>query len=535
MKLFFRTIFKIFLILPILFGCATTGADRLAGGVNADEDAVIQTYETCATAWKTGDVETLKQLYHPEFTVFYESGGQIQTLNWDAINALFDAGTTFEGKTELDVKVYGNTAITTGIEERITTPHIGAQKKVRYRISITWLKVAGRWQMVHEHQSQLRGDLSSKRARARTAIKADPKILSALLVPRVNAAGEQELDYIYAIPEKIDDGWDVSSLADEGLNTALIELLIRKCLDGKTFPKTDSVLIARNGKLVLEEYFHRQTREKQHTLQSATKSVTSMLVGIAIERGEIEGVEQLVYPIFPEYKGRKWIDEEYDITLKDVLTMTGGLDWDETSLPFTNPKNDNTAMNLSGDWIGYTLDKGRAFKPGEKFVYCSGLSILLGGIIKNSTGMYADEYAEKHLLGPLGITEYMWIKSPQWIRHTGGGLSLRPMDLLKLGQVMLDGGTWKGKRILPEKWTKDSLEEHARIHEKIQYGYQWWLYTFKTPNGPVKTAMGMGYGGQYIMIAPTLNLVAVTTAHNFKGAGKSWEKKFSDYILPAAQ
>ena len=132
MKLFFRTIFKIFLILTILFGCATTGADRPASGLNADEDAVIQTYETCLTAWRTGDVETLKQLYHPEFTVFGDSGGQLQTLNWDAINALFDVGTTFENKAELDVKVYGNTAITTGIEERITTPHIGAQKKVRY-------------------------------------------------------------------------------------------------------------------------------------------------------------------------------------------------------------------------------------------------------------------------------------------------------------------------------------------------------------------------------------------------------------------
>jgi CubicO group peptidase (beta-lactamase class C family) len=360
-------------------------------------------------------------------------------------------------------------------------------------------------------------------------------LILTILFGCATTGGEQELDYIYAIPEQIDDSWDVSSLADEGLNTALIEELIRTCLDGKLFPKTDSVLIARNGKLVLEEYFHRQTREKLHMIQSVTKSVTSMLVGIAIERGKIEGVEQLVYPIFPEYKGRKWIDEEYDITLKDVLTMTGGLDWDESSLPYIDPKNDNVAMNLSGDWIGYTLDKGRAFKPGEKFVYCSGLSILLGGMIKNSTGMYADEYAEKHLFGPLGITDYMWTKSPQGTRHTGGGLSLRPMDFLKLGQVMLDGGTWKGKRILPEKWTKDSLREHVSIHEKIQYGYQWWLYTFKTPNGPVKTAMGRGYGGQYIMIAPTLNLVAVTTAHNFKGAGISWEKIFSYYILPAAQ
>jgi CubicO group peptidase (beta-lactamase class C family) len=107
--------------------------------------------------------------------------------------------------------------------------------------------------------------------------------------------------------------------------------------------------------------------------------------------------------------------------------------------------------------------------------------------------------------------------------------------MLKVGQVMLDGGTWNGKRVLSEKWAIDSLEEQVRKDEKIQYGYQWWLHTFKTSNGRVITAMGKGYGGQFIMIAPELNLVAVTTALNFKKAGKSWELKFSDYILPAAQ
>ncbi|MFC2164920.1 serine hydrolase domain-containing protein [Acidobacteriota bacterium] len=386
-----------------------------------------------------------------------------------------------------------------------------------------------------EETSRLELELNSDFITTKLSLKRDDGELASLQAPRTDETGEQELDYTYASPEKVDDGWDISNLADEGLNTALIEELIRTCLDGKSFPKTDSVLVARNGKLVLEEYFHRQTREKPHTIQSVTKSVTSMLVGIAIERGEIEGVDQLVYPIFPEYKGKKWIDEEYDIVLKDVLTMTGGLDWDESSIPYTDDRNDNVAMNNSDDWFGYVFDKGRAFKPGEKFVYCSGLSILLGGIIKNSTGMYVDEYAEKYLFGPLGISAYSWFKSPKKIFHTGGGLSLRPRDMLKLGQVMLNGGTWNGKRILPEKWAKDSLKEHTRRDEKIQYGYQWWLHTFKAPLGPVKTAMGKGYGGQFIMIAPTLNLVAVTTALNFKGAGKSWEKKFSDYILPAAQ
>jgi len=425
----------------------------------------------------------------------------------------------------------------------VNVPDFGTDKQPLTELSFEDGVLSGRAEDVSgtfsgrldEEDSRLELELDSDLITTKLSLKRDDGDFATLLVPRANAAGEQELDYTYAIPEKVDDGWDVASLDDEGLNTALIEELIRTCLDGKTFPKTDSVLIAKNGKLVCEEYFHRQKREKPHTIQSVTKSVTSMLAGIAIERGEIEGVDQLVYPIFSDYKGRKWIDEEYDITVKDVLTMTGGLDWDESTYPYTDERNDNVAMNKSDDWFGYVLDKGRAFKPGEKFVYCSGLSILLGGIIKNSTGMYVDEYAEKHLFGPLGISAYSWFKSPKKIYHTGGGLSLRPRDMLKLGQVMLDGGTWKGKRILSEKWAKDSMEEQARSDEKIQYGYQWWLHTFETPNGPVKTAMGKGYGGQFIMIAPTLDLVAVTTALNFKKAGQSWEKKFSDYILPAAQ
>lgn len=425
----------------------------------------------------------------------------------------------------------------------VTVPDFGADKQSLTQVSFENGVLSGRIQDVSgtfsgrldEETCRLEIELDSEVITTKLSLKRDDGEFDAQFVPRANPAGEQELYYTYSMPEMDDDGWEVSSLDDEGLDTALIEDLIRTCLDGKTFPKTDSILIAKNGKLVCEEYFYRQTREKPHTIQSVTKSVTSMLVGIAIERGEIEGVDLLIYPFFPEYKGRKWIDEEYDITLKDVLTMSGGLDWDESTYPYTDERNDNVTMNHSDDWFGYVLDKGRAFKPGEKFVYCSGLSILLGGIIKKSTGMYIDKYAEMYLFGPLGITSYSWFKSPKKIYHTGGGLSLRPRDMLKLGQTMLNGGTWKDKRILDEKWARDSLKEHIRKDDKIQYGFQWWLHTFETPSGLVRTAMGKGYGGQFIMIAPTLDLVAVTTALNFKKKGQSWEKKFSDYILPAAQ
>jgi CubicO group peptidase (beta-lactamase class C family)/ketosteroid isomerase-like protein len=356
MKLFFRTIFKIFLILTILFGCATTGADRLAGRVNADEDAVIQTYETCATAWKTGDVETLKQLYHPEFTVFYESGGQLETLNWDAINALFDVGTTVEGKSELDVKVYGNTAITTGIEERITIPHIGAQKKVRYRISITWLKVAGRWQMVHEHQSPLRGDLASERENARTAIP---------------------------LKTDIDKGAWITDL-----KTFIPQLMERAHVPGL------SIAVIRDAEIIWSGSFGVKSNETKEAVndttvfQAASLSKTTFAYAVMklVERGELD----LDTPLSDYLPGRYIENDDRVklITARMVLSHT-------TGFPNWRPK--GGALRLY-------------FTPGEKFSYSGEGYVYLQKVVEHITGQPLDRFMQEQVFEPLGMrhSSYEW-------------------------------------------------------------------------------------------------------------------------------
>jgi CubicO group peptidase (beta-lactamase class C family) len=251
------------------------------------------------------------------------------------------------------------------------------------------------------------------------------------------------------------------------------------------------------------------------------------VLGLAVDRGLIRGVHQPVYTLFPERRGYRWIDERYDITLYHVLTMTAALDWNET-LPYTDPRNDNTAMNMSDDWVGYVLNKGVAGAHGEKYAYTSGLSILLGAIVKNATGLYVDEFAAEHLFEPLGITDYRWSAAPDGTRHTGGGLSLRPRDAAKIGAMMLNGGVWRGQQILSEEWARESTRQHTRLGD-YPYGYQWHRHTF---GAGMESFCAAGYGGQWWFMFPALDLAVIFTAGAYGGDSKPYEK-VEKYILPA--
>jgi CubicO group peptidase (beta-lactamase class C family) len=205
------------------------------------------------------------------------------------------------------------------------------------------------------------------------------------------------------MPEKIDDGWETSSLTMEGLDSSKIIDMIYGIVS-KRYKGIHSVLLIKNGKLVLEEYFYGYNRDRLHALHSVSKSITSILVGIAIDRKMIPNVNKQVYEFFPNYIDTRWVDQKYDITLEQVLTMSAGIDWDERSKPLTNSRNDIVALVFySDDWIRYVLNKELVELPGERFNYSGGLNILLGGIIKESSGLYADKFAERYLFGPLNI------------------------------------------------------------------------------------------------------------------------------------
>jgi len=337
----------------------------------------------------------------------------------------------------------------------------------------------------------------------------------------------------YEVPEKTDDGWETVSLSEADVDPAKINDLMLNLLNEK-YKNIHSVLLVKNGKLILEEYFHGYHRNKIHPIQSDTKSITSILIGIAIDQRIISNLDKKVYEFFPNYKGTKWVDQKYEINIKHALTMTAGLDWDERTYPHGDSRNNNTAMNNSIDWIAYIMSKEMAKTPGERFNYTSGLSILLGGIIKNASGLYADDFAEKYLFEPLGITDYKWYRNRDNTIHTGGGLQLKPRDMAKIGYMMLKGGIWQGKQIVSNNWVNESTQAHIEARG-YEYGYQWWLGKTINNNRIIEAFWAWGAGGQFIFVLPSLDLVVVFTAKHRDNPGSS-ERAFnilSNYILPA--
>jgi CubicO group peptidase (beta-lactamase class C family) len=303
----------------------------------------------------------------------------------------------------------------------------------------------------------------------------------------------------------------------------------------------DGMLVIRNGHIVYEKSYQRdydalyegrdQTpgpynyynpewhpyyqRGELHTMQSVTKSVTSALIGIAIGRGEIASVEVPVLDYLGDYDVANLDDWKRALTLKDLLTMRAGIEWDEDSVPYTDPDNTCAAMEASDDWIQFVVERPMSHQPGTVFQYNSGASQLLSLILKKSTGKFVDEYAEEHLFGPLGIRGYFWKKTPKGFPDTEGGLYLTARDLAKFGYLYLKDGVWDQMRLLPEGWVAASVNRSVEDTgwRRRGYGYQWWL----TPWGSEPKAYaytGIGYGGQHLLVVPEYDLIAVFTGWN---------------------
>jgi CubicO group peptidase (beta-lactamase class C family) len=237
-------------------------------------------------------------------------------------------------------------------------------------------------------------------------------------------------------------------------------------------------------------------------------------------QGLIENTDRQVWELFPERQGRRWIDEQYNITLWHVLTMSANIDWNEL-VPYTDPKNSNIAMNMSDDWIGYVLDRPIAGEPGLISSYTSGLSILLGGVIHNVTGQYVDHYAEKTLFADLGISHYRWFSAPDGTRHTGGGLNLVARDFAKTGQLVLSEGRWQDKQVVPSDWIEESTKLHLPVigerqsRGMIGYGFQWWHMRFGFGDETADAILASGYGGQMLAIFPQWDLLIVTNGGEY--------------------
>lgn len=343
-------------------------------------------------------------------------------------------------------------------------------------------------------------------------------------------------NYQYTVPVKTDEDWEISSLKDEGIDPGKINELMLNILDGN-IQDIHSVLIVKNGKLVLEDYFYGYARHKTHSMMSVSKSITSILIGIGKDQKKIPNIDKKIYEFFPSYKDISWDDLKNTIRLKHVLNMTAGLDWNDWDYPDTDPRSSTQAMIRSDDWIKFILGRKAIDTPGKNFVYSNGLTMLLGEILRNTTGVYADKFAEEYLFDPLGITDFSWQKLPDGTIITAWGLKLRPRDMAKIGYMMLKDGKWKDKQIVSSTWVKESTKAH--VEEDILlgsgYGYQWWRGRTFINNKSIETFYAAGKGGQYIFVCPALDLVTVFTSKYIDNPNGEFPPQIImvNYIIPA--
>ena len=348
------------------------------------------------------------------------------------------------------------------------------------------------------------------------------------------------------------DRWTVALPDEQGLDPEPLESLDADIRAG-TFGNIDRMVVVRNGFLVINQRYDLDYRtisqgqsgdlgcgfeacadESQvhqynylhpdfhpyhqgrdvHSLQSVTKSVTSVAIGVAIQRGDIDSAGVPLLTFFGDYDLSDVDDRLYLTTLDDLLTMRSGIEWHEGDRPLDST-NTTIQLEASPDWIQFTLDQPMDADPGARWVYNSGGSHLMSGVIRSATGQFVDAYAESYLFGPLGIDEYHWKKTPKGYPDTEGGLYLEAEQLAKIGYLYLRGGVWDGDRIVSQEWVDASTARQAEVGNRPGwgYGYQWW----RIDNDRTDIWAGLGFGGQFLVVMPEHDIVGVVNSWNVYG------------------
>jgi CubicO group peptidase (beta-lactamase class C family) len=307
-------------------------------------------------------------------------------------------------------------------------------------------------------------------------------------------------------------------------------------------PKISSVLIARHGKLAYEAYFDGSTAAALRDTRSVTKSVTGLLVGIAIDRGLLSGVGARVQKFFPDKEPvLNPHPQKEKITVEDLLTMSSALYCDDKD---KNSPGHEDKMYETQDWVRFALDlpvgelpggarrRGGA-APGRVFRYCTAGVTTLGGVLERASGASVVEFARKNLFDPLGIEQAEWQFSPTGQAQTGGGLRLRSRDLLKLGQLYANGGVWNGTRVVSADWVSASARAHVRVDDETEYGYLWWLREFQSGGKKYAVYYMAGNGGNKVAVVPELEAVVTITSTNYNAPGmhERTDRLLSEYIL----
>jgi CubicO group peptidase (beta-lactamase class C family) len=349
-----------------------------------------------------------------------------------------------------------------------------------------------------------------------------PLVGGAALAPLAASPVHATLPDGCGVPVARDDLWPVASVNEDKLvdRGALCRMADR--LAASSMGNVHSVLVARGGKLAFERYFsgpdeiqNRRVRnidfdaDTLHDMKSVSKSVASLVCGIAIDRRLIASVDEPIFSFFPELSDLR-TPERDQIELIHVLTMSMGLKWVEATPETGDYDNDEARMHMARDPCRYVLGLPVTAPAGRDFFYNTGALALLSAIIRKATGHPLDEFARAALFEPLGITGFEWNRV-NGDSDAGGGLRLRPRDMAKIGQLVLADGRWNGRQVVSKAWIEASLQPRLQATSSQSYGYLWWFGRAPHKGREVPWAAALGRGGQSIRIVPELDLVVAVT------------------------
>jgi CubicO group peptidase (beta-lactamase class C family) len=340
--------------------------------------------------------------------------------------------------------------------------------------------------------------------------------------------------FVYEVPEDRGDSWTVAHASTQGVDAEALETMMDAVLAGD-FDVIDSIAIARGGELIFDETVRTALADNDaevsnteldiHAQFSVSKSITSLVVGIAIDEGFIAGVEEPYLSFFPYNDYANWDERKDDITLEHVLTMQLGLEWDESDPPYSSPDNRwNRFYFNEHDFAKALLDLPMVAEPGTEFAYNTAATVSLGQAVENSVPLMLDDFGISELMLPLGITDIEVTRTPTGLANGGGGFYLRTRDVAKFGQLLLNDGTWNGERIVSSEWLAASVTPQTAMAwenpgqwdwQLTGYGYQWWTGFYEHEGAAVDTYVAWGYGGQWVVAMPSLDLVVAINSNGY--------------------
>jgi CubicO group peptidase (beta-lactamase class C family) len=298
-----------------------------------------------------------------------------------------------------------------------------------------------------------------------------------------------------------------------------------------TYKNIHSLLVIKDGRTVFEEYFNGSDEAHQHQIRSAGKSITAILIGIAIDQGYLTGVGQNLTPFYPEYQPSSGWPQGLDkVDIKSLLTMTSGFDCNDLQSPYYKCEME---MFKSNDWIEYALTRPITRPPNQHYAYNSSSLMLLNGAIRVPAQRSVPRFADQYLFKPLGISGNYWRYSPKRRAFMGGSARMTARNMAKIGLLYLNKGQWNGRQIVSASWVDESTRQHVIADDHFGYGYLWWRGETFVNGRHIRTVFASGNGGQRIFIFPALNAVVVFTAGNYNASASQEFDILERHIIPA--